>query len=473
MRTRNITIYSTLLLVTAFTACRLGKDYQRPDVALPAQFATATATAPSDSSVADMEWRKFFSDPTLQTLIAHALENSFDIQLAVKRVDEARAYAQQAKLNWAPAITAQATASSSFPSKNSLNGLSLKNFLGKDHIEDYTLSAGLTWEIDVWGKLRRQREAAGAAYLQSYEASRTVQTALVANIASSFYNLLMLDAQLAIARRNVSLGDSIVQIIKLQKQAGQVTELAIQQAAAQQQTAQLLIPQIEQQIAIQENTIRILSGDLPGTITRNIQLTSVQAWDNLSTGVPAALISRRPDVRANEMALVAANARVGIAEASMYPTLSINASGGLNAYKASQWFTMPASLFATGAAGLAQPIFQRRALKTQYEVAKVQRDEAAITFRQSAVNAMGEVTNALVKLDKLKSEREIATEQVTTLQGAIGNARLLFKSGLADYLEVITAQSNLLQAELNLASIQRDQLSAGVELYRSLGGGWK
>jgi NodT family efflux transporter outer membrane factor (OMF) lipoprotein len=469
MRNRNITIYSTLLLVTALASCRMGKDYQRPDLGLPAQF----ASAPSDTSVADMEWKKFFSDPTLQSLIGHALQNSFDVQASMKRVEEARAYAKQAKVNWAPTITANVTASTTFPSKNSLNGLSLKTFLGKDHIEDYNLNAGLSWELDVWGKLRRQREAANASYMQSYEALRAVQTALVADVASSYYNLLMLDAQLKIARRNVNLGDTIVQVIKLQKQAGQVTELAIQQAAAQRQTAALLVPQIEQQIAIQENTIRILSGDLPGTITRDIELNNVKVWENLPTGIPAAMVSRRPDVRSNEMALVAANAKVGIAQASFYPTLSISASGGLNTYKASNWFTMPASLFATGAAGLMQPIFQRRALKTQYEVAKLQRDEAAITFRQSAVNAMGEVANAMVKLDKLKSEYELSADQVNVLHGAIGNAQLLFKSGLADYLEVITAQSNLLQAELNQATIQRDQLSAMVELYRSLGGGWK
>jgi multidrug efflux system outer membrane protein len=470
MRKRNITIYSTLVLVALVAGCRMGKDYQRPNVSLPAQFAK---TAPSDTSVGDMEWKKFFSDPTLQSLIGHALQNSFDMQLAMKRVEEARAYAKQAKINWTPTIQAQLAASSSFPSKNSLNGISLKNFLQTDHIEDYTLSAGVTWEIDIWGRLRRQREAAGAELLQSYEASRVVQTALVADIANSYFNLLMLDAQLTIARRNVSLGDTIVQIIKLQKQAGQVTELAIQQATSQKQTAALLIPQLEQQIAIQENTIRILSGDLPGTITRNIQLHNYKIWENLPTGIPSAMISRRPDVRTNEMALVSANARVGIAEANMYPTISITASGGLNAFKASKWFSIPNSLFATGAAGIAQPLFQRRALKTQYEVAKVQREQAVITFRQSAITAIGEVSNALVKIDKLKTQYELSTEQVSTLRGAIGNAELLFKSGLADYLEVITAQSNLLQAELNQANIERDQLSAMVELYRSLGGGWK
>lgn len=471
MRKSNITIYSTLAMVALLAACRMGKDYQRSELALPAQF--ANTTAPSDSSVADMEWKKFFSDPTLQSLIEHALQNSFDIQLAAKRVDEARAYANQAKVNWAPTIQAQINASSTFPSKNSLNGISLKSFLGKEHIEDYTLGAGLNWEIDIWGKLRRQREVASASYLQAYEASRAVQTALVANIANSYYNLLMLDAQLTIARRNLNLGDSIVQIIKLQKTAGEVSELAVQQAVAQQQTAAILVPQIEQQIAIQENTIRILSGDQPGAITRSSQLSSYKVWESLPTGIPAAMVSRRPDVRTNEMALVAANARVGIAEASMYPTISITANGGINAFQFSKWFNLPGSLFATGAAGLTQPIFQRKALKTQFEVAKIQRDQAAITFRQSAISAMGEVSNALVSLDKLKTQYQLTTDKVNNLRGAIGNAELLFKSGMANYLEVITAQGSLLQAELNQVTVERDQLSAMVELYRSLGGGWK
>ena len=471
MRKSNITIYSTLALVALLSACRMGKDYQRSELSLPKEFANTTATA--DSSVADMEWKKFFSDPTLQSLIGHALDNSFDIQLAMKRVDEARAYAKQAKVNWGPTISANLAAASTFPSKNSLNGISLKNFLGKEHLEDYNLNAGLNWEIDIWGKLRRQREAANAQYLQSFEASRAVQTALVANIASSYYNLLMLDAQLAVAQRSVSLGDTIVQFISLQKQAGQATELAVQQATSQQQTAKILIPQLEQQIAIQENTIHILSGDQPGTIARTTKLQEYKSLEQLPTGVPAAVVSRRPDVRSNEMALVSANARVGVAEASLYPTLSITASGGLNAFEFAKWFNIPGSLFATGLAGISQPIFQRRALKTQFEVARLQRDQAAISFRQSAYNAMGEVANALVSIDKLKSQFQLSNDQVTLSNSAIGNAKLLYKSGLADYLEVITAQSNLLQAELYNATIQRNQLSAVVELYRALGGGWK
>ncbi|HRH61500.1 MAG TPA: TolC family protein, partial [Chitinophagaceae bacterium] len=178
-------------------------------------------------------------------------------------------------------------------------------------------------------------------------------------------------------------------------------------------------------------------------------------------------------VRERELALVAANANVGIAQAQMYPSFNITASGGLNAFKASKWFSMPASLFATAAGTIAQPILQHRQLKTNFEVAQIQRDEAVISFRQSALNATGEVVNALVQIDKLKTQKQIASAQVDTLQKAIGNAKLLFRSGLADYLEVITAQSNSLNAELSLADIQRRQLSAMVELYRSLGGGWK
>ncbi len=459
------------LFIVVVSSCTVGKNYQRPELELPQQFGT---TAPSDTnSIASMEWRQFFTDTTLQRLIDHALSGNFDLQIAMKRIDEAQAYVKQAKMNYVPTAQVQASASTSTPSDNSLNGKSLESFLGKSHVEDYTLSLGVSWEIDVWGKIKRQKEAALANYLQTYEGARAVETSLIANIANSYFNLLMLDTQLDITRKNLALSDTIVQMMHLQKQAGQVTQLAVQQTEVQRQTAAILVPQLEQEIAIQENAIRILSGELPSAIVRNAQLQNFNVTDNLPTGLPAAMISRRPDVRANEMALVAANANVGIAQAEMYPSFNITATGGLNAFKASKWFSMPSSLFATAAGTITQPVLQHRQLKTQVEVAKVQREEAVISFRQSALNAIGEVVNALVRLDKLKAQRQITSAQVDTLQKAISNAELLFKSGLADYLEVITAQSNSLNAELSLADIRRQQLSAMVELYRSLGGGWK
>jgi multidrug efflux system outer membrane protein len=468
-------IYSgigVVLFAVILAGCSVGKNYKRPDLKAPQQFGT---TAPvGDSSVATKSWKEFFTDTTLVRLIDKAIAGNYDLQLAIQRISISQSYAKQARAAWLPAWSAQASASTSNPSENSLNGISLSNFLGTNHIEDFTLSTSISWEIDVWGKIRRQKQAALADYLQSFEAGRAVQTQLVAQVANAYYNLLMMDAQLAIAKRNVLLSDSIVQMIQLQKTAGEVTELAVQQAKAQQQNAALLVPQFEQAITLQENGLRLLLGDWPGAVSRTVELSNVVVTDSiLATGVPIDLLSHRPDVRASEKALVAANARVGVAQGNMYPSLNLTATGGLNAYEASNWFSMPASLFSTVAGSLTQPIFQRRILRTQLEVAKAEREQRVIEFRQSVTGAVHEVTNALVKLDKLKTQQDAATARAETLQQAVQNARLLFRSGMANYLEVITAQTNALQAELTKADVTRQQLSARVELYQSLGGGWQ
>ncbi|NLR81216.1 efflux transporter outer membrane subunit [Chitinophaga eiseniae] len=470
MKTSYSSFLILLSLVVGLAACRVGRNYERPPVALPQQFGNV---APSDSSIASIEWKQFFTDPALQQLIDSAITGNYDLQLAVKRVASAQEYLKQAKVAWLPAFTANASANTNFPSKNSFTGLNLSvNNLG-DHLEDFNLGVSMSWEIDIWGKIRRQKEAALATYLQTYEGQHAVQTGLVAAVANSYFNLLMLDKQLEIAHKNVQLSDTIVKMLRLQKAAGEVTELGVQQAISQQQTAELLVPQLEQGIAIQENALRILMGELPAAIARTGKLSDFHVADSLPTGIPAAMISRRPDVRASEMGLVAANAQVGAAQGSMYPSLTITGSGGVNAFKASTWFNLPASLFGTVAGGITQPIFQRRALKTQLEVAKIQREQAVIQFKQSALNAIGEVSDALVKLDKVKTQQEIAVRQVNTSQLAIQQAQQLFRSGMANYLEVITAQGRSLQAELSQADIDRQRLSAMVDLYRSLGGGWK
>jgi outer membrane protein TolC len=283
----------------------------------------------------------------------------------------------------------------------------------------------------------------------------------------------MLDAQLEIARQNLLLSDSTLRIMGLQKTAGEVTQLAVQQAEAQKQTVALLIPQLEEAIAIQENALRLLNGTFPSKIDRRLSLRQVVVPDSLATGFPSHIISRRPDVRANEQALIAANARLGAAQANLYPTLFISATSGLNAFKASSWFSIPSSLFGLATGGLTQPVFQRRALKTQVELTRIEREQSVILFRQSVLSAVSEVSNALIRLEKLKVQRTVARSRVDTLQQAVGNARLLFNSGLANYLEVILAQSNVLQSQLALADLERQHMGAMVELYRALGGGWQ
>ena len=464
--------YSLFLLLAVFLgACRMGKEYQRPELELPKQFTPVSYA--DTSSIADIEWKKFFTDATLQGLIEKGLQYNHDLLIAVKRIDIAQLQVKQSKALQLPEANLQVTGQISRPSDNSLNGVSIKSFLGKSYVENYSAAVNLSWEADIWGKIRGQKEVALTEYLRTTEALKAVQTQLVSDIAQGFFNLLMLDKQITIARKNLILSDSFLVATRLLKDAGIGNSLAVQQAESQRQSTALLIPQLEQSIAIQENALQVLTGQLPGSITRSTLLNEVSVTDNLLTGLPVAMVSRRPDVRTNELALVSANAQVGIAQANMYPALNITAGGGLESFKASNWFSIPNSLFGLAAGSIAQPIFKRRELKTKFEIAKVEREEAVIRFRQSVLQATSEVANALVQADKLKQQEQILTAQVDTLQHAVFNARLLFRSDMANYLEVITAQGNALQAELDLVAIQRQQLGAKVELYRSLGGGWK
>lgn len=467
-RIKNSAVF--LIMIVVLAACKVSKDIEKPSAALPTNFRNA---APQDkSSVADLKWQQFFADTSLQKLIEKAIAKNYDMQLAIKNIEASQLLLKQTKWSYVPTATLQVAGNLNRPSDNSLNGISAKQFLGTSHVEDYSTNITLSWEADIWGKIRNQRAAALAGYLQTEEAKKAIQTNIVAGVSQGFYNLLMLDAQLGIARRNIALNDSTLRIIRLQYTAGQVTALAVQQAEAQQLTASALVPQLEQNIAIQENALSILAGELPGAIQRNSSLSQVNLPDSLSAGIPSKLVSRRPDVKSQELALAIANAQVGISKANMYPALSITAGGGLNSFKASNWFNVPASLFGVVAGSIAQPLLQKKQLMTAYQLAKVDREKTVIQFRQSVLNAVGEVSDALVRIEKLRTEQALALERVNTLQKAISNANLLFSTGMANYLEVITAQSNALQSELELAAITRDQLSAKVELYRSLGGGW-
>lgn len=429
--------YLLLLLLLAASACKVSKDTQIPADALPATYRLATVT--DTNSIAKLPWKSFFAETELQTLIDSAIAKNNDLQIALKNIEAGKLILRQARLGYLPDAVLQVNTTSSRPSDNSLNGLSLNQFLGSKHIEDYTAAASLAWEADIWGKIRSQKVAALATYLQTEEARKAVQTQLVANVSQGYYNLLMLDAQLAIARKNLKLNDSTLRIIRLQFDAGQVTSLAVQQAEAQQLAAGRLIPQFEQDIAIQENAISILAGKLPDRVVRNNTLDAVPVPQALSAGLPSTLLSLRPDVRSSEQALTRANAEVGLTKASMYPSLTITAQGGVNAFKASNWFNIPASLFGAVAGGITQPLFQRRQLKTQFELAKVERDKTVIDFRQQVLVAVGEVSGALVKIDKLQQQQAIAANRAETLQQATSNANMLFKNGMANYLEVITA----------------------------------
>ena len=459
-----------LLLVLA--SCKTGKEYQRPEIVLQSSFDSVTAETDT-SSIAEIPWMSFFTDTSLTALISRGLEYNHDLLVAMKRIDIAKLQLKQAKLLNLPSVSLGVSGQINRPSDNSLNGLSTQTFLQKSHVENYNAQAAISWEADIWGKLRARKEVALLLYLQSTEAVKAIQTELVAGIAQGFYNLLMLDKQLAVAKQNLALNDSFLTATRLLKDAGSVTLLAVQQAESQKQTTALLLPELEQEITLQENALQLLTGQVPGRLARGATLTELTVPAELPAGLPIAMVARRPDVKAEEIALKVANKRVGITQAAMYPSFNITAAAGLESFKASNWFNIPGSLFGLATGSLLQPVFQKRELRTAFEVSRVEREQAVIRFRQSVLTAGTEVADALVRTDKLKEQQDLAVVQTTTLKNAVYNSQELFKSDMANYLEVITAQGNALQAELNLASIQRSRLGAMVELYRALGGGWK
>ena len=248
-----------LLFVGIFiSSCKVGKEYQRPGLELPKQF---TGISFSDtSSMADVEWKKFFTDPELQNLIDTGIKYNHDLLLAMKRIDIAQERVKQARMLQVPEVNLQVTGQITRPSDNSLNGLSTRSFLGKSHLENYNAQTLISWEADIWGKLRRQKEATLAEYLQSYEAAKAVQTQVIASIAQGYFNLLMLDRQLEITKNNLALRDSFLIATRALRDAGLVTTLAVQRAASQHQSTALLVPIFEQEIAIQENALQVLTG---------------------------------------------------------------------------------------------------------------------------------------------------------------------------------------------------------------------
>nr|WP_315200300.1 TolC family protein [uncultured Flavobacterium sp.] len=461
-----------VILITTIISCTVSKDIETPKDAFPENFRNASVSKDT-TSIGDLEWKNFFTEKDIIQLIDSAVVRNNDLQIATKNIEIAQYRFTQSKWGNVPQANLFVNASTSNPSDNSFTGMNLNQALGQKHIEDYSTGVSLSWEADIWGKIKSQKKGAFASYLQSEEVKKALQTTIVANVSKGYYNLLMLDAQLEIAKKNVQLIDSTTTIIKLKFDAGQVTSLAIQQSEAQKLNASQLVPLLEQNIAIQENALGVLTGSFPNSKKRSIALSAVEVKNNASIGIPSSIISRRPDVKSAELALKNANANVGITKADLYPALRITAQGGLNSFETSNWFNIPASLFGTVAGGLTQPLLNNKRLKTQYNIAVAEREKAVLNFRQSVLVAVSEVSDALVKVEKLHQQESILQERVKTLQLAIKNAKMLFQNGMAEYLEVLSAQANLLQSELELANIKREQLSANTELYRALGGGWR
>lgn len=466
----NMTCLCLTLMVT--TACKSVK-YVPNQTAVPATFQQDNGAIESDSSsIATLSYKEFFSDQILLDLIDTALLNNNNLQVAIKQIDIATESMKQAKWGYLPQIGfSVGTGTVTRPSDNSMNGMMAGQFMGKKYMEDYTTAVNISWEADIWGKIKGRKEMALSSYLQTQEASKAIQTRLVSTIAQGYYNLLMLDLQKDISLKNLSLIDNILQMTRVQHALGLTTLLAVQQQEGNRDLVLKSIPVLDEQIIIQENTLQALVGRMPGHIERKTSLLTLQTKDHLATGVPAMMLALRPDVRTAELEVQKSFAQVHVAKVSMYPSLNITAQGGLNAFKASDWFNIPGSLFGALTGSLTQPILQGRQLKTAFNQSKIASAQAEIQFKESVLQAVGEVSNILASMASLKEQEEISRGLVARNQEMIRNADILFKNDMATYLEVIAAQQSKLQAELDNAAIKSQRLYTEVNLYRALGGG--
>lgn len=469
-----ITIYILTFLLFAtgmLSSCKL-PQYQQPTLELPETFRTETE---SDTfNIAKLSYKDFFKDTVLIQLIDKAVAQNNDMKVALKQIEFAALGYKQSKWGYAPRIDATVgSANISRPSGNSMNGQSLGYFLGQNYLTDYTTSINLSWEVDIWGKIKGAKEEALTDFLQTQEAVKAIQTRLVSEIVMGYYNLLMLDKQLEITRENLAFADSTLHILRKQFELGMIYSLAVEQQELTREQILKSIPSIEASIAIQENALSILTGVLPDKVERKTSLDEVWRPDAISTGIPAEMLSYRPDVKSTELTLRRSIASIHVAKVNMYPALNITAQGGLNALKATNWFNLPGSLFGLAAGTLVQPILQGKQLKTRYEQAKISSEQAEINFKQSVLKAYGEVSDALVQIEKLEAQETIAETMIQKANDIVTNSLKLYQFGEATYLEVILSQTNRLQAELELASIKTQKLNAIATLYRSLGGGWQ
>ncbi|RZF57973.1 efflux transporter outer membrane subunit [Sphingobacterium corticibacterium] len=454
-----------LILVLLTQSCKVTKDYQRPELNVPAAYEDTYAA--KDSTLVEIpSYTQFFSDQKLVTLIDQVMENNPDLMIAAEHILATEAILKTVKLNYLPEVNLQINAGVQRLSKNSMMG----SFAGNLLFEEYNFAPAVSWDIDFWGKLKRQREEALSNYLSQAENRRALRVQLIAQTAQAYYNLLSLDQQLRITQQVEKSMQETLDILQVQFGVGEVSSLAIKQSEAQLAETRALVPEIKASIKAQENALQILAGSYPASVERLADLTDAAFLTSLQAGIPTDLLKNRPDVKQQELLLRAASARVGIAKTEFYPGLKITGQGGLNAIKASNWFSIPASLFGNATAGLTQPIFNKRAIRSSYEQALHQHEAAVHEFRKSVLNAVEEVSTSMSNIEQIKEQIKEVNNRKKALDKAIADAQILYKYGEANYLEVLTVQQNYFQTELAHTMTVQKEINAYIALYKSLGG---
>jgi multidrug efflux system outer membrane protein len=448
-------------------SCAVGPDYKRPPVIIPEQHRFAQGPQ-HEESLADLPWWEITKDEKLQGLIREAIANNLDLRVATARVEEARARAGVAKSFYYPAIglsggyeTGQVSRLSEPPPPT-----------GDKKFHNWDASFSLSWELDIFGGIRRQNEAAYAGFLATEEGRRGVLITLVGDVASNYFGLLELDLELDIAHRTVESNDETAEYYRKRLSGGVSNRLEVDQAVANRSRTAATIPVIEREIALTENLLSFLLGRAPGPIDRNMRLSDEYLPPAVPAGMPASLLERRPDVGEAEEQLVASNADVGAAKALFFPSISLTGLLGVVSGPLHDLLKGDATTWTVGA-GLFQPIFQGGRIKRNYEAAQARYVQAVAEYQKAALNGYREVADALVTIEKLGVQRAELESGVDALRDASALARARYDTGLSTYIEILYADQLLFDQELQLARVRGGEFRAIVELYRVLGGGWQ
>ena len=457
--------FAAAFIALTLTACAGRKTYERPNVVNEKLF--RTDNIPTDSlSSANVSWRNIFTDATLQGHINKALSNNLDVRVAMQNVASAQAYLKQSKAAQLPTLSVGANYTHSTNSINAMGGMGERTY---NNLWDITGAA--SWETDIWGKLSAQRRASYASYLATVEAQKAVQSEVVATLATAYYQLLMLDEQKKVLEQTIDFRQKSLETTKSLKEAGSTTEVATKQIEALVYNAQAQLVTIGNSIWALENTICVLLGEEPHAIERTT-LAEQQFPTEFKQGYAAKLLQNRPDVARAELSLRNAFELTNVARAAFYPTLTLSARGGISSAELDTWISAK-SIFANFVAGLAQPILNRRQIRTQYEVQQIAQETALLNFKKAVLSAGKEVSDAMQNFSTQTEFIELKTKEMKAYQEATDYSKQLFDSGMVNYLEVITAEVNRLNAELSVANAQFTRMQYGITLYKALGGGWR
>ncbi|AWH86912.1 hypothetical protein HYN59_03775 [Flavobacterium album] len=467
------TIYRVLVIAVAgvlLQSCFAAKEYKKPDIRAENLYRTEVIAADT-VSMADVSWENMFTDPVLQQHIKRGLQNNFDIRIAMQNIAAAEASLKQGKAGYLPTLSLGADWTHQELSKNSQFGRVISNSGGKTDVDQYQLTGTFAWEADIWGKIRSNKRAFNAAYLQTIAANQAVKTQVITNIASLYYQLLSLDAQLKVAQSTLTNRNESIETIISLKDAGNVTEVGVKQTEAQKYATELIIEDLKNNIVLLENALSIQLGEPAHKIERTT-LEAQQLNTDIKLGLSSQLLRNRPDVVAAEFGFVNAFELTNVARSNFYPQLRITGTGGLQSIELKEWFSAN-SLFANIVTGLVQPVFNGRQIRTRYEIAKAQQEQAYVRFEQALVTSSKEVSDALANYDNETRKITIREKQVDALSTAADYSDELLTYGLANYLEVLTAKDNALNSQLQLIDNRYRQYLAIVNLYKALGGGWR